>query len=119
MEIVQNDYAETPYGAIALQMAKALGEGKFDGAHNLLTPDLQQTHSPSKLKSLYQETIGYDDTCVLAEIEVMEILEDWIGKQPQDLGWAYVSMDMTEYGEVIAVVVTKDLLIREIEWGRP
>ena len=49
----------------------------------------------------------------------MNILEDWAMKEPDDVGWAYVSIAGDGYGEAVTVVVDRHLQIRELEWGRP
>jgi len=46
----------------------------------------------------------------------------WPGKQPADIGWAYVSIGGEVYSEAITVVVTSEsgeAKIREVEFGRP
>jgi hypothetical protein len=119
MQIVPNQFSGTSYGKLALQFAEALGEEDFKAVYAFLAPALQQKYSVSSLESSYRQTIAYDENGVLGDIEVMAGFEAWPSKEPQDLGWVYVSLDMGEYGEAIAVVVTKDLLVRHIEWGRP
>lgn len=55
-------------------------------------------------------------------LEVGQTMEHWPGKQPGDIGWAYVSIGGDVYSEAIIVVVTSAhgaAKIREIEFGRP
>jgi hypothetical protein len=53
---------------------------------------------------------------------VPEGLETWPGKQPGDLGWAYVSIEGDDFNEAVFVLVC-DVegvpKIKEIRWGRP
>ena len=49
-------------------------------------------------------------------------MDTWTRRQPDDFGWAYVSIDGMNYCEAVSVTVAAErerLLIREIEWGRP
>ena len=49
-------------------------------------------------------------------------LETWPGKQPGDLGWAYVSIEGHDFIEAVYVLVRETdgaPKIREIQWGRP
>jgi hypothetical protein len=49
-------------------------------------------------------------------------MTSWPGKQPADLGWAFVSIGGDVYSEAVIVVVTSEngeARIREVEFGRP
>jgi hypothetical protein len=49
-------------------------------------------------------------------------MEDWPGREPSDVGWAYVSVGGDEYSEAVTVVVTLEegeLRVRTVEFGRP
>jgi hypothetical protein len=49
-------------------------------------------------------------------------MEEWPGKKPADVGWAYVSVGGDVYSEAVTVVVTREgdlLKIRTVEFGRP
>jgi hypothetical protein len=55
-------------------------------------------------------------------IEVGQTMEEWPGKKPADVGWAYVSVGGDVYSEAVTVVVTREgdlLKIRTVEFGRP
>jgi hypothetical protein len=44
------------------------------------------------------------------------------GKEPSDVGWAYVSVGGDVYSEAVTVVVTLEegeLRVRTVEFGRP
>jgi hypothetical protein len=48
--------------------------------------------------------------------------EDWPGKLPGDLGYAYVGIEGEDFVEAVTVTVANvegKHLIRDIEWGRP
>ena len=49
-------------------------------------------------------------------------MTNWPDKRPGDVGWAYVSIVGDDFVEAVAVIIVEvggELLIREIEWGRP
>ncbi len=110
--------AQTPQGKVGLAFAQALVRGDFMAARQLLSPQLQAEYSGDQLQRTYLDMIEYGGE-IPTEIEVMNILEDWKGKAPEDLGWAYVSIACDSYGEAVAVVVGNDMLISDLEWGRP
>ncbi len=51
--------------------------------------------------------------------EVITTLTGWPDRQPDDLGWAYAAISGATFSEAVAGVVTKEGLIRQLEWGRP
>jgi hypothetical protein len=68
------------------------------------------------------ETIVPADWGPIEPLEVGQTMEHWPGKQPGDIGWAYVSIGGDVYSEAVVVVVTSEhgaARIREIEFGRP
>jgi hypothetical protein len=113
--------AESQQGNVALAFAKALANNTFREAHEMLTEALQKTLSEGGLKQEYLEMIEYGD----GEpdfVDVMEVLNDWPGKQHGDVGWAYAAISGPGFSEAVAVVVSQEhgsMRIRAIEWGRP
>jgi len=113
---------------IMMDFRRAVESGDFDAAHRMLTPKLRAELPPERLKTEYVSMYGYVEGETAADhVEVMNVMEDWLAKEPQDIGWAYVSINGPDpaggtWSEAVAVVVTDvdgHLLIREIEWGRP
>lgn len=54
--------------------------------------------------------------------EVVETLTDWQGKQPVDVGWAYVVINKDAFAKVVTLTLCEEhnkILIRDIIWGRP
>lgn len=90
----------------------------------MLAPELQRQLTPDDLRSqLYAmfegyaagrpERIGFEDKYAH---------EDWPGKLPGDLGYAYVSIEGEDFVEAVIVTVADVAgkhVIRHIEWGRP
>ncbi|MXN63340.1 hypothetical protein GR183_00355 [Stappia sp. GBMRC 2046] len=112
------DPSQTEQGKVALRFANALCSGEFSAARELMAAPLRERLSEADLSREFAEMIEYGasppDT-----VEAMNVLDDWPAKQIGDLGWAYVAISGDGFGEGVAVVVTRERLIREIEWGRP
>ena len=109
---------QMPQSAAARRFAELLVAGDFDGAFEMLSPDLAQSTTAEDLARDYSRMTEYGDG-LADSVQPVTTLEDWPGRQPGDLGWAYVSIEGPQLMEGIAVVVTTDEKVREIEWGRP
>lgn len=119
--VTPSDPGKTPHGAVALAFASALAAGDFTRARELLAPEQRKAITSVELRGTYEAMISYGGTPA-DEVEVMNVMETWPAKEPGDIGWAYVAISGDGYGEGIAVVVAavgSDLLVRDIEWGRP
>jgi hypothetical protein len=49
-------------------------------------------------------------------------LENWPGKQPDDLAVAYVALNGENFSEAVTLTLTaygREIMIRHMEWGRP
>jgi len=49
-------------------------------------------------------------------------LEDWPGKQADDLAVAYVALNGENFSEAVTLTLAEygqEILIRHLEWGRP
>jgi hypothetical protein len=110
--------AATPHGQVAGQFARLLVAGDFDQAASMLTPPLRAQTPPSSLAAAYAQMIAYGGAPADRVQEVTK-LETWPGKQRGDRGWAHVAISGPGFSEAVAVVVTQDGLIRQVEWGRP
>lgn len=115
-------YAElqdTPLGQLAQQFAQALADQNFVRAVTFIAEESQDKYSGDRLRQEYLAMIDYGDSSTVYEVEALECLEDWPDKQPMDLMWIYVAMEGDGFGEAVALIITQDQKIREIEWGRP
>lgn len=90
----------------------------------MLPPALREERSPASLKSEFEAMYsGYakgSPRSTHFDPEFSSV--DWPGKQPGDVGWAYVGIEGDGFLEAVAVTVASidgRLHIREIEWGRP
>ncbi len=113
-----------PYIEVAASVASALVSGDFARANALLSPELRIRFTPDALREeLFGMFRGYADgepRSIYFDEQFQ--MEDWPDKQAGDVGWAYVGIEGDDFVEAVTVVVAKiksELLIREIEWGRP
>lgn len=123
------DESENPEAArIGLAFARALANGQFDVAHEMLAPSLRDKCQPKDLRSDYEQMTSYWDAPA-NHVEVSsagESFDDWPEKDERDLGWAFVAIDsLTDEGCWLEAVwvrivdVSGRRLIAEIVWGRP
>ena len=113
-----------PYQEVAVAFAAALVERDFARARALLVPALREQLTEGDLRdqltSIYR---CYARSAPTHSRFVTEgTVETWPGKQADDLGWAYVSIEGDDFAEAVYVLVS-DVdgvpMIRKIEWGRP
>jgi len=109
------------YRQIALEFAKALASREYTKAYAMTSLGYRQKTTVDQLRTGF-ETIVPTDWGATGPIEVGQTMATWPGKQPADLGWAYVSIGGNLYSEAVTVVVTSEngeAKIREVEFGRP
>jgi hypothetical protein len=113
---------------VALSFAQDLVDENFEHAFQLLSPALQSQFSPPGLRQMLWrmfESYAPDDRPLRAVLDRKQMTStntDWPDKQPNDLGWVYVSILGAEFVEAVTVTVAHidgRPLIRDIEWGRP
>jgi hypothetical protein len=113
-----------PYQEISVAFAAALVARDFARARGMLTPGLREEYSEhdleERLTRMYRSYA--DGEAVRSQFVPEGTLETWPGKQPGDLGWAYVSIEGDDFNEAVYVLVP-DVegapMIEEIQWGRP
>jgi hypothetical protein len=106
---------------LADRFATALVKGDFDRAHELLSREAKRTLSVSELRKQYKEMTDYGGGPA-TQVQVMQHLSNWPGKQKDDVAWIYVAISGHTFSEGITVIVSDEggqELIRSIEWGRP
>ena len=122
------DPMETPHGLAAFMFARALVDGHFEKAHQMLASELREEYTPARLRFEYEQMFSYAGTVKADHVQALNGMEAWPAKQDGDVGWAYVSIsgpDPVHGGvcnEAVAVVICEEdcqLLVREIVWGRP
>jgi len=100
------------YRAVAQRFGDSIAKKDWGAACALLTEDLQSSITPEIVKNAVTTMIAYA-TGSIQEAQVMDdfTLEDWPGKQADDLAVVYVTLTLAQHGE--------EVLIRHLEWGRP
>jgi len=109
------------YKQVGLAFTKALAARDYDAAYALTSRAYRHSTSLKALGAAF-ETIVPVDWKAVGPVEVGEAMEDWPGREPSDVGWAYMSVGGDVYSEAITVVVTREegeLRVRAVEFGRP
>ncbi len=111
----------SPYVTIAEQFATHLMKGNFKAAHKMLSAKLRRECPAGDLKKRVASMIKYAKAPI-TNVQVVNTSEDLPNSEPNDVGWAYVSMDGDGFCEAVSVTVTKEndeLFIRTVDFGRP
>ena len=109
------------YPNFATRFASALTNGEYDEAHQMLNPDMQKKHTADGLGKTFEAMVEYGGSPAKVD-GFIETLEEWPDKEPDDVGWVYVSVSGDDYAEAVTVIVSTDrngMSISSIEWGRP
>ena len=109
------------YRQIALEFATLLGAREYPKAYAMMSQGYRQNSTVDELQSGFEAIVPMN-WGPIGPIEVGETMTSWPGKQPSDVGWAYVSIGGDLYSEAVIVVVTSEngaAKIREVEFGRP
>jgi hypothetical protein len=112
------------YQDIALHFATNLVTGNLAVAHAALSPALQAHYTPDGLQSQLDQMVAYtSQSAAGASVSVDSVMDNWADKQPDDAGWAYVSIFRDEpegaFSEAVTVIITTEGRIRDLIWGRP
>jgi hypothetical protein len=109
------------YRRVGLAFAQALATRDYDVAYALTSKEYRDSTSLKTLQAAFESIVPVDWKTV-GPIEVGQTMEDWPGREPSDVGWAYVSVGGDVYSEALTVVVTLEageLRVRTVEFGRP
>ena len=110
---------------IALAFTNSLVKGEYQIAHKMLSSQISQELSPSKLQEKYESMISYIEIgspVELLDVGVVKLLDNWENKIETNFGWAYISICFDGDVEAVTIDVKKEqnkYVISEIEWGRP
>jgi len=114
---------------VGLAFARALAERRFDDAHEMLAPSLRDDLQPRDLRENYELMTGYWSAPAqrVTDVYVEPAWSEWPGKEQNDLGWAYVSLESPtpeggvnlEAVHVRVARVSNRKVVAQIEWGRP
>jgi hypothetical protein len=113
---------DTPdYRQVALEFARSLAAREYPKAYAMMSHGYRQSRTVDELRIGFEAIIPRDWGAI-GPIEVGQTMTSWSGKEPSDIGWAYVSIGGDVYSEAIIVVVTSErgkAEIRHVEFGRP
>jgi hypothetical protein len=113
--------ADPEYCKVALAFVDALVKEDFRGARQLLSAPLKKSVSEKSLAKSYKGMLPSTKSKV-EDFDIIETMEDWPEKRPRDAGWAYVALNGHGFAEAVTMTLSGkpgELLIRDIEWGRP
>jgi hypothetical protein len=109
------------YRKVALDLTNALAARNYGAAYALTSKEYRDSTSAEAMQAAF-EAIVPTDWKTVGPIEVVQTMDDWPGRTPLDVGWAYVSVGGDAYSEAVTVVVTTEqnvLRVRTMEFGRP
>jgi tetratricopeptide (TPR) repeat protein len=109
------------YCKVALAFVEALLKEDFKGARQLLAAPLKKSVSEKSLAKSYKDILPSAKSKV-EDFDIIETMDDWPDKKPKDAGWVYVALNGRGFNEAVTMTLSGkpgELLIRDIEWGRP
>jgi hypothetical protein len=111
------------YRAVALQFGDCIVQNDYGAAGSLFTKELQAPSTPESIKNAVATMTAYASGPI-QKAQVMDdfTLEDWPGKQADDLAVVYVALNGENFSEAVTLTLTESgqqILIRHLEWGRP
>jgi hypothetical protein len=109
--------------AVAQRFGDCIAKKDYDAAWALLCEELQLTSTSESIKNAVT-TMTASGTGWIHVVQVMDdfTLEDWPGKQADDLAVAYVALNGENFSEAVTLTLAEygqEILIRHLEWGRP
>ncbi len=105
----------------ATQFARAVEGGDLDSAYGMLSGALAERTSASDLDERFG-AMAEEMGGVTAIGEAQVILEDWPGRDPDEVAIVCVPLLGRTYSEAVTVTLADvygELRISDIEWGRP
>lgn len=114
--------AEPTYVALARHFGEALVDADYDSAHQMLSHELKQEYSKKELQKNVKDMISYADGTLTSAVVVTPPMDDWPDKKREDVGWVYVALEGDDFSEAVALTISErhsELVISDIEWGRP
>jgi hypothetical protein len=111
------------YRAVAQRFGDCIAQNDYEAAWALLSKELQVSSTSESIKNAVTTITAYA-TGSIQEAQVMDdfTLEDWPGKQPNDLAVVYVALNGDSFSEAVNLTLVQqgeEALIRHLEWGRP
>ena len=108
---------------LALKFANYLVKGQYGYANKMIVAEKQTQWNSDWIESEYLEMIDYGEGKPdHLEVMTFDSMADWPAREENDLGWVYLVISGSDYSEAVALIFSKskgEILIRDIEWGRP
>ena len=109
--------------AVAQRFGDCIAINDYDAAWSLLSEELRLSFTSESIKIAVTTITAYG----MGSIQVAQVmdeftLEDWPGKQANDLAVAYVALNGENFSEAVTLTLAEygqEILIRHLEWGRP
>ena len=111
------------YRAIAQHFGDLIARQEYSAAWCLFAKEVQISITVEAINAAVATTTAYAFGPI-QEAQVMKefIVEEWPGKQPDDLAVVYVALSGESFSEAVTLTLAQDgedTLIRHLEWGRP
>ena len=111
------------YRAVAQRFGDCIAKNNYSAACTLLGEELQSSMTPETIKNAVITMTAYASGPIqIAQVMDEFTLEDWPGKQPGDLAVVYVALNGESFSEAVTLTLAQydeDVLIRQLDWGRP
>ena len=108
---------------VAQRFGDCIAIKDYDAAWTLLSEELRLSFTSESIKNAVISMTAYG-TGSIQVVQVMDdfTLEDWPGKQADDLAVTYVALNGENFSEAVTLTLAEygqEILIRHLEWGRP
>lgn len=105
----------------AQSFGDALARGDYAGAHAMVCAALRKTMTVDRLEHIVTEMMMGEG---IAQARVTVTESDWPARQAGEAAWAYISLEGPACREAATVIVARqgereELMICDLEWGRP
>jgi hypothetical protein len=109
--------------AVAQRFGDCIAIQDYDAAWSLLSEELRLSFTSESIKNAVTTMTAYGTGSIqMAQVMDEFTLEDWPGKQANDLVVAYVALNGENFSEAVTLTLAEyglEILIRHLEWGRP
>ena len=109
--------------AVAQRFGDCIAIQDYDAAWSLLSEELRLSFTSESIKNAVTTMTAYGTGSIqMAQVMDEFTLEDWPGKQANDLAVAYVALNGENFSEAVTLTLVEyglEILIRHLEWGRP
>jgi len=109
--------------AVAQRFGDCIVIKDYDAAWALLCEELRFSFASESIKNTVTTLTAYGTGSIqVAQVMDEFTLEDWPGKQANDLAVAYVALNGENFSEAVTLTLAEyghEILIRHLEWGRP